>query len=258
MDFYANMDICIYLEAERCITLSHLFQTKMEFEQNCFKCKSVDFLLFNCLKCLHKYCQTHRFPSLHDCIEEVEVERVAVEPLQKQKCSLDSCDQVDILISTCRHCSQVYCLKHRHQPDHDCSRLVNITIIKQVDKPKIDLKLKKTNPKLELMRLKLNGKGDSQIPMSNRVYMTIIEGSTKSNLFFNQNTIIGRLVDILASRSKIVNNNNLGGVRIALFNGTDGKVLEMSKTLQDLITSNVIYNGSTLILKQSDDDRIDV
>ncbi|KAJ3363772.1 AN1-type zinc finger protein 1 [Kappamyces sp. JEL0680] len=122
-------------------------------------------------------------------------------------------------------------------------------------------KAKAPNPKLDLMKLKLNAKGNDNIAMAERVYLSVhYQGlAAVDALFYSISTVVGRLVDMLASRAAWVNENNLAtkdSIRVALFHGITGIILPMESTLGDLIKGNVIYNGGSVILCRTNQDVI--
>ncbi len=228
----------------------------MEFESNCQVCHKTDFLPFRCPQCKQSFCPDHRFPDNHSCINipgktSDATSAIPVEPLPKQSCSFNACSQVDILVSTCRDCKQVFCLSHRHPPDHGCSSISSQPSKKSVpvSASKVSKKTAKPNPKLDLMKLKLNAKGDGNIAMENRFYFQIEypDGKTEG-LFYNQSIVVGRLLDIVLSRAGLLTKSNQT-VQNCLVNPITNLVLPTGQTCKQLLDQGLVYNGQLLQLK---------
>jgi hypothetical protein len=194
-----------------------------------------------------QFCEMHRFDHGHT---EKEIPVDLISKSSKVKCGF--CPQVDLQVQMirCKPCQTLFCLQHRHQSDHAC------TFLKPQIKPKQDLVRKKcknpnSNPKLELMRLKLNAKGNSNIQMADRVYLSVeFDSGLSCSVYYNKNLIIGKLVDVLCPLDGLVNKNNLeGAVMIGLVESSSGKVLPMGSTLQQVIELGLIVNGSSVTCK---------
>ncbi|KAI8893223.1 hypothetical protein BC833DRAFT_609131 [Globomyces pollinis-pini] len=231
----------------------------MELEKNCQICKKVDFLLFNCKNCNLDLCNLDY--NNHNCIiNQINIKNSNnLIPIGKQSCSFYNCSQIDILVSTCRNCNLIFCLSHRHPPDHQCSKIKEKDskpiVIKKSYQPA--LKSKKRNPKVELMKLKLNAKGSDKIPVSSRAYFNVVisadaESLNEYPLYFDNRMPIGRIVDTLATDFKIVNLNNTDQTnRLGLYSLATGKLLPMSSNFETLFKDSVVQNGSTIIFERS-------
>ena len=169
----------------------------MEYEKQCHFCQSVDFLLFECKGCLFNHCQTHRFE--HNCDSPISVST----PVENQKVTIDQClfedctINVNLIFSICPDCHQKFCLVHRHK--HSCSNVIKVA---EGPKPEPKKAFKSKNLKVELMRLKLNAKGNKEIPSTNRFYYKLLVVSAINNpnellLFSDSKMIVGKLVDNL-------------------------------------------------------------
>lgn len=193
----------------------------------------------------------------------------------KIDCDFPDCKVSDILTSTCKNCSKTFCLKHRHAVDHGCSNFSSASTktgnhdysstaggtdeksTKTEKKPSKAPQAKKPNPKLDLMKLKLNAKGNENIRMQDRAYLSILVHNHAKPIFVNTNTQIGRLVDDLASKVGWVNQNNKldpldNHERISLYD-LNNVILDNSQTLNDLFQSGLLYNGCTVQLKRGKD-----
>lgn len=241
----------------------------MHHEENCHKCQSVDFLLFNCPACNHKYCPPHRHAFDHGCSTPSRVQASSSTTTQvalgKTACGFKDCLQVDILTSTCSDCKLIFCLKHRLDVDHECqnssrkkaSESASIAATSSFSPTKVS-KAKKSNPKLELMKLKLNSKGNGNIRMEDRAYLSInicCDAKNKTiSIFVNKSTQIGRLLDQISSDHGVRCENNMiqptdAGFLNLYADATDS-ILPMDLSLQRLFTDGVLYNGCSVSLRR--------
>jgi hypothetical protein len=252
----------------------------MHFEESCFLCKSVDFLLFSCPKCSFKYCPSHRHffnhgcqaqaqpqtnPQGHDDKKVSDTSGIQRNLIGKISCSYQGCPQVDILTSICSDCKLVFCLRHRLDVDHDCLLSTRKVAISHSLPAKSAgsssgkvFKSRNPNPKLELMKLKLNAKGKGTIRMEDRAYFSVFLPNGKSEaLFVNQSTQVGRLLDQIASSNGIENQNNKinpGEEKyLALYADASNQCLPMDATLAQLFESQMLYNGCSISLRRGGD-----
>jgi AN1-type zinc finger protein 1 len=227
----------------------------METEEYCDYCKQVDFLLTKCLYCSMRCCSAHKFR--HSCPGTLLVEREKrrVESLGKEPCSFMGCSVIDFMLTTCQDCNLIYCLKHRHGPDHHCIATKPLNVM-----PKAKVKIfipKKVNPKVELMRLKLNAKGESRVAPESRLYCNLylpqqkneltLEGVKPVGRFFDMKLVVGKLVDILAAECNITNYNGpTDPIELSLFGSSIQ--LPMNETLGACIKSNLVEQGGNIVL----------
>ncbi|KAJ3254547.1 AN1-type zinc finger protein 1 [Boothiomyces macroporosus] len=210
----------------------------MELQKECSLCRSADFLPFTCLQCSKLFCTDHRFN--HGCKDSIN-EIIPIQESLKKGCDFTDCKTVDIISSSCQICSKSFCLKHRHSVDHDCIK--QEAVIKP-EKKIVKIKTK-PNPKIDLMRLKQSAKGNGDIPMEQRAYFKVNE----KNLFFKREIVVGKLLDLCLKELGMLFNENLGLYGV----DTSGNetLLNTSDKIEDLFTRNVLYNGCTLLLKNS-------
>lgn len=127
--------------------------------QNCNEktCKQLDFLPMKCDACSQIFCRDHIHYNTHNCPESYKKDnQVPVCPLcnnpvpvkkgempdvvvgqhidrdcqsdpalnrrkiYTNRCSFKGCKQKELIKVLCENCHQNYCLKHRHETDHDC------------------------------------------------------------------------------------------------------------------------------------------
>jgi len=178
----------------------------------------------------------------------------------------------------CDGCGEEFCLKHRHPPVHQCASL-NIASDEKAkrramaeeliskykkkstgsttgEKSKSDNtssssksvttnKPKKKNKMIEVMKLKSKAQGESSIPSSARVYLSVDfpPDSSVSNkpMFFNKEWTVGKALDKVAAMGRISNNNNKlpsdDPSRLILFNKETENILEMNKKLSEVVES---------------------
>ncbi|KAF1813175.1 hypothetical protein P152DRAFT_307794 [Eremomyces bilateralis CBS 781.70] len=105
-------------------------------------CHQLDFLPFRCESCKGTFCLDHRTESTHSCTNAgawARARREALSPsgnrastkpsllTHEQQCSEPSCKTlVDTPLTPgvhCATCNRTYCLKHRMNEDHGCSKL---------------------------------------------------------------------------------------------------------------------------------------
>ncbi|XP_059835399.1 AN1-type zinc finger protein 1 isoform X3 [Hypanus sabinus] len=148
-------------------------------------CRQLDFLPFVCDACSGTYCLEHRNKDAHGCSGVL----IRKEPVQSKgsssySCSFKSCKTNELVPIICPECDKHFCLKHRHQSDHDCekqqvskSHLVVIQQSKEealanqpnpVKKGRTGAKNDATAAKVALMKLKLHAVGDKSIPQVSR------------------------------------------------------------------------------------------
>jgi len=102
--------------------------------KHCFLCKQIDYLPFCCDNCKNWYCGKHRTIEQHNC--KVSVPTTYVKqvnqstPLNSSKNKKDfatyitpckECGSKEGPAAICRLCNNSFCLKHRHERDHNCT-----------------------------------------------------------------------------------------------------------------------------------------
>jgi len=108
--------------------------------------------------------------------------------------------------------------------------------------------------------MKMNAKGDSGIPQTERVYFMIHPAPSCGSLtngpfFFSKVWSVGKVVDTLASHYKLQNNNNVPSAKkLRLFTTPSGEALTLSSSLDDVTSSGVITSGDVLVMSYVDND----
>ncbi|RMZ94124.1 AN1-type zinc finger 2B isoform X1 [Brachionus plicatilis] len=129
-------------------------------------CKILDFLPFRCDSCKKIYCKDHFHYTQHSCDQtglKIKDFQVPLCPLCNQpvpykrnelpdvamsahidrdcnsdpaeerrkiftnKCFLKGCKHKELIPFNCNKCKKNYCLRHRHETDHDCDTIVTET-----------------------------------------------------------------------------------------------------------------------------------
>lgn len=203
--------------------------------------------------------------------------------LTGQQCSHPKCKT---LIHTfqntgvhCQTCNRDYCLKHRFKEEHDCKNLTPLGARPASSQPAAQVQAKlafsklrswgkektasislpkpkpsaRANAAADLAALKRNAKGDPSLAAEKRVYLHVeAEAASttsklpKTDLYFDRNWTVGRLLDDAAKRMQVKNENNStqgeeGRLRVFFVEG--GRVLEFKEKVGE-----TLGNGSTVVL----------
>jgi AN1-type zinc finger protein 1 len=232
-------------------------------------CRQLDFLPFRCESCHGKFCLDHRTESSHKCSKagawaKARAARNATSSStsnltpkphilnHEQQCSHPQCKTlIDTPLTPgihCQTCNRRYCLKHRMQEDHDCSKLTPLgarpssfanqkerglaaleklkawSISKKASMPSSSsLLAKAASPAKKsaaanlaaINALKAAAKGDIKIPPEKRIYLHVEASAdtTKAKFptgkfFYSKEWTIGRVLDAAAKSLQVENVNN--------------------------------------------------
>ena len=129
--------------------------------------------------------------------------------------------------------------------------------------PKPDPKLvkkQKMAAKVQLMKLKMKAQGSKSIPMNERIYLGIkTTNKDIKPVFVSIKWSLGKVLDSVASLIGLENKNNVSGAsKLKLFKNIDGQVPanELDIGLEDLLKSEELFNGDTLIIDYVQDPLI--
>ncbi|KAM9303802.1 AN1-type zinc finger protein 1 isoform 3-T3 [Morus bassanus] len=158
---------------------------ELELGQHCgvAGCRQLDFLPFVCDGCSGVFCLQHRSQDAHGC-SKVNIRNNSVKPDQHKSypCSYKGCNGKELLPVLCPYCEKHFCLRHRHQSDHECEKLdtprPRMAATQQLVKHIIDstkneeakskkrkgVKNSETAAKVALMKLKMHACGDKSLP----------------------------------------------------------------------------------------------
>ncbi|KAG7170455.1 AN1-type zinc finger protein 1-like [Homarus americanus] len=187
------------------------------------------------------------------------------------------CNNGELAPVICTGCSNNFCLTHRHQVDHVCpaykppeNAMAEAAVKIQQITDRLDAtpakkgqgrKSDKLSAKVQLMKLKQKSSGDESLPREERLYLMVLfpmECKTVAQpLFFSHQWTVGRAIDAAATIAKITNRNNiLGADKLMFFHASDGNRLgSMDQTLKSLLEKQHLYNGQTVILEYTPQDK---
>ena len=231
-------------------------------------CNQLDFLPIKCSYCQKVFCKDHSSLISHNCqcLNEPQVPKVIKEVQDfRPKCSFGNCEKK--AVTTCPVCDNQFCMDHRLEVDHKCSKVYENLIEDSMpktkalvasilaSKPKRDPKVvkdQKMAAKVQLMKLKMKAQGSKAIMSSERIYFGI-KSTTKEDLtpvFVCSKWPFGRVLDFVIDTMGIKRNQKL-----SLIKSIDGQVVtnELDKILEEMIKDEEIFNGDILILDYVDE-----
>ena len=228
-------------------------------------CHQLDFLPVTCSHCAKIFCKVHSSTDGHNCtlVANNVLESLPDQLKRNFKCQVTGCTQSELVEVRCEHCDLNFCLKHRHQVDHVCSKITepeekmkltqqHIASLPAKEKPKSrGRKSSKTAAKVMLMKLKMKAVGDKSIPDTEKTFLLLAlpDGSKEKNkaVVVSKKWSIGRVIDVTARLTGLNNSNNVGGSKkLRLFNSDDGIAFDASLTLE---TVEELISGSVAILE---------
>ncbi|XP_072590524.1 AN1-type zinc finger protein 1 [Vulpes vulpes] len=243
------------------------------------RCRRRDFLPFVCDGCSGVFCLEHRSRESHSCPEVTVIhERLKSDKPTSYPCSFKDCAERELVPVTCPYCEKNFCLRHRHQSDHECEKLEiprpRMVATQKLVKDIIDSKTRETASKrrkgaknsetaakVALMKLKMRADGDKSLPQTERVYFQVFlpKGSKEKSkpMFFCHRWSIGKVIDFAASLTSLKNDNNkLTAKKLRLCHITSGEALPLDHTLETWIAKEdcPLYNGGNIILEYLNDE----
>lgn len=177
--------------------------------QNCMVCNRNDYLPFKCSYCEMIVCVDHRSNHGDECsLNELTYDKSSNRPPgESLKAACDFCKRktLSLELVECTHCALKHCLYHRHQVQHDCSKLeevketlkadVNVKIVKQQEalnnlkatlqsstsKPTYsassakptDPKKKQLAKRLRIMRIKQSARGPPNVLEADKIFFEV-------------------------------------------------------------------------------------
>nr|XP_012595458.1 AN1-type zinc finger protein 1 isoform X1 [Microcebus murinus] len=244
-------------------------------------CRQRDFLPFICDGCSGIFCLEHRSRESHGCSEVTIInERLKTDEHKSYRCSFKDCAERELVAVICPYCEKNFCLRHRHQSDHECEKLeipkprmaATQKLVKDIidsktgettSKRRKGAKNSETAAKVALMKLKMHADGDKSLPQTERIYFQVFlpKGSkVKSKaMFFCHRWSIGKVIDFAASLASLKNDNNkLTAKKLRLCHITSGEALPLDHTLETWITKEdcPLYNGGNIILEYLNDEEL--
>lgn len=233
-------------------------------------CQQLDILPICCHFCRQSFCKTHFQPFDHLCSSNQDsLPKPSDVPHEMHVCSLPHCTTKELINMPCPFCDLHFCLHHRHQVEHNCSKLEKpvekmvqtAELVKQIQmknagkKSCRGMKSDKLSAKVQLMKLKQNSIGVNELPAEERVYFLVQTPSqAKMGVFVSTLWSIGKCIDYIASACKITNFNNITGKpHLNLFTSSGDCLSEnMDVTITEMVDREIVFNGQTAILKYVD------
>ncbi|XP_059250764.1 AN1-type zinc finger protein 1 isoform X4 [Mustela nigripes] len=238
-----------------------------------------DFLPFVCDGCSGVFCLEHRSRESHSCPEVTVInEKLKSDKPTSYPCSFKDCAERELVPVKCPYCEKNFCLRHRHQSDHECEKLeipkprmaATQKLVKDIidsktgeiaSKRRKGAKNSETAAKVALMKLKMHAVGDKSLPQKERVYFHVFlpKGSKEKSkpMFFCHRWSIGKVIDFAASLTSLKNDNNkLTAKKLRLCHITSGEALPLDHTLETWIAKEdcPLYNGGNIILEYLNDE----
>nr|XP_015093180.1 AN1-type zinc finger protein 1 isoform X2 [Vicugna pacos] len=230
-------------------------------------CRQRDFLPFVCDGCSGIFCLEHRSRESHGCPEVTVInERLKSDTHTSYPCSFRDCAGRELVPVVCPFCEKNFCLRHRHQSDHECEKLeipkprmaATQKLVKDIidsktgetaSKRRKGAKNSETAAKVALMKLKMHADGDKSLP----------QGSKEKSrpMFFCQRWSIGKVIDAAASLASLRNDNNKSTAqKLRLCHVTSGEALPLDHILETWITKEdcPLHNGGNIILEYLNDE----
>ncbi|XP_023982831.1 AN1-type zinc finger protein 1 isoform X4 [Physeter macrocephalus] len=150
------------------------------------QCRQRDFLPFVCDGCSGVFCLEHRSRESHSCPEVTVIERLKSDTHTSYPCSFKDCAERELVPVMCPYCEKNFCLRHRHQSDHECEELeipksrmaATQKLVKDIidsktgetaSKRRKGAKNSETAAKVALMKLKMHANGDKSLPQKLRL-----------------------------------------------------------------------------------------
>ncbi|KAM6215344.1 AN1-type zinc finger protein 1 isoform 2-T2 [Rhynchocyon petersi] len=235
-------------------------------------CRQRDFLPFVCDDCSGIFCLEHRSKESHDCSEvNIINERQKTDNHTSYPCSFKDCTGKELVPVICPFCEKNFCLRHRHQSDHECEKLeiakprmaATQKLIKDIIDSKADVTMSKrrkgaktseTAAKVALMKLKMHADGDKSLP---QVFLPKGSKEKSKPMFFCNKWSIGKVVDFAASLASLRNDNNKSTAKkLKLCHITSGEALPLDNILEAWIAKEdcPLYNGGNIILEYLNDE----
>ena len=236
-------------------------------------CQQLDFLPIQCAKCEKTFCKNHSSLDSHNCssLNQAQTLPNKSEPKKEflKPCCLDKCQKS--VVTNCPICALDFCMDHRLEKDHSCSKvyenhiedslpktqaLVESILAKRKELPKSDpktVKNQKLAAKVQLMKLKMKAVGPKSIPTQDRIYFGIKNPKFKDPkpVFVNQIWPFGKVIDAIADQVGLENKNNVANApKLKLFKHLDGFAVtdQLETSLKDLLKVEEIFNGDILIM----------
>ncbi len=177
-------------------------------------CSQLDFLPLTCEYCRQVFCKDHISIDGHQCSKypKADFDGTGEMSTKSCKCHLESCTEkvlhssnsdLILLGYLCDGCKNLFCVRHRHQQDHNCQvpesslfdqhqkrKEAALLALKKhgmslkSDKPSSTQEKKKLNPKVELMKMKMKATGNKSIPESSRLYLRLFYGPKEHRPIF--------------------------------------------------------------------------
>lgn len=230
-------------------------------------CKHLDFLPIMCSFCKESFCKDHFQPGDHSCPSYTSTEPTSLSTSESFPCTFQSCPQKELVKIPCPHCELHFCLQHRHQVDHNCSKLVKpeekmkqtAAVVKEIveknaekKQVKQGAKSDKLAAKVQLMKLKQSAKGISELPAEERIYFLVKTPSDKDTaVYVSKFWSVGKSIDYMATVANVPNYNNFyGKPKLNLFTHSGVCLSEQKDViLKDMIEKETIFNGQSIALK---------
>lgn len=218
-------------------------------------------------------------------------DRPVQDRISQKGCAADSCKTI---IATslvpavhCARCNRDYCLKHRLEDEHDCKNKAPIGArpshldgaksaferLRLWGNAKKDAAAARVLPKpkpstaaqrmVVVNTIKKTAKGDEKLPPQKRVYLVVeAEGKAawgenpKGCFFYNQDWVVGRVMDAAAKSLGVDNLNNQSTDtkdKLKVFHVEGGRVLDFKEKI-----GTAVVSGNTLVLLRGMGDAEDL
>lgn len=225
-------------------------------------CNRVDFLPLKCDFCEKNFCRDHSGITAHSCPKydkKVDGTSSNLEPIILYKCSLENCtNQKEIVRVICEFCGNDFCMKHRLQIDHNCSKLPDKSQSdnqKAKEKKEFNFEVKQNvseknmslAAKVQMMKLKQTAVGPAGLPEESKFYCFVQynneqSAQTKKAFYFSIKWPVGKCNEFIKEKFKIETK------RVELY--LNENLIDTSSTVETLLKENKLQsNGPTLDLK---------
>lgn len=244
----------------------------LEVGTHCGYCRQLDFLPFHCTYCNGDFCSTHRLKESHHCNWLLEQEKT------KQNASnLGKNGNGEYFQALLPEKANIR-LKQNNE-SHSNSTSIKDHLVKSKNKSALE-KLKrffsknekafskgkfstKTSPSnkiILLSKMKRTAKGDSKIPVSNRIYIWVYlvadenDKPTKHEIFINKVWPMGRVLDYVAQQLDVKNVNSKHDAstkeKLFLYKEDPASPLLLDPSCR---VANTLHDGDTLYLVRGED-----